>query len=245
MTITARLFGIRYVPVRTRRRGTRRSSRTTCSRGEEQLGRIHLDLHPRPDKYKHAAQFPLVTGVQDVQLPEGVLVCNFADPAVRSPALLDHDDVVTLFHEFGHLMHHVLGGRQRWLGFSGVRDRVGLRRGPVARCSRSGRGTRTRCSSSPGTSRPASRSRRSWSSGCARPTSSARARTRGIRSSTRSCRSRSTAGRRRTSTSRGRWWSCRSSTRPFPLRGGHALLRELRPPRRVLGDVLHVSCGRW
>jgi thimet oligopeptidase len=89
-------------------------------RGEERLGRIYLDLHPRPDKYKHAAQFPLVSGLLGQQLPEGVLVCNFADPAVASPALLDHDDVVTLFHEFGHLMHHLLGGAQRWIGFSGV-----------------------------------------------------------------------------------------------------------------------------
>ncbi len=89
-------------------------------RGSEALGRIYLDLHPRPDKYKHAAQFPLVPGVRGLQKPEGVLVCNFADPAVASPALLDHADVVTLFHEFGHLMHHLLGGAQDWVGFSGV-----------------------------------------------------------------------------------------------------------------------------
>ncbi|MGO9830584.1 MAG: M3 family metallopeptidase [Myxococcaceae bacterium] len=89
-------------------------------RGAEALGRIYLDLHPRPDKYKHAAQFPLVSGVRGLQAPEGVLVCNFADPRVASPALLDHDDVVTLFHEFGHLLHHLLGGAQQWVGFSGV-----------------------------------------------------------------------------------------------------------------------------
>jgi thimet oligopeptidase len=90
------------------------------ARGEAPLGRIYLDLHPRPDKYKHAAQFPLVSGLRGRQLPEGVLVCNFADPRVASPALLDHDDVVTLFHEFGHLLHHLLGGGQTWIGFSGV-----------------------------------------------------------------------------------------------------------------------------
>ena len=41
------------------------------------LGRIYLDMHPREGKYKHAAQFPLKDGVRGVQLPEGVLVCNF------------------------------------------------------------------------------------------------------------------------------------------------------------------------
>ena len=48
------------------------------------------------------------------QLPEGALVCNF------STGLMEHDDVVTFFHEFGHLMHHVLGGAQQWQRFSGV-----------------------------------------------------------------------------------------------------------------------------
>ena len=120
LTITARLFGIRYVASKDPASWHPKVDSYDVFRGSERLGRIHLDLHPRPDKYKHAAQFPIVAGVKGVQLPEGALVCNFADPAVHSPALLDHDDVVTLFHEFGHLMHHVLGGQQPWLGFSGV-----------------------------------------------------------------------------------------------------------------------------
>ena len=86
-------------------------------RGDEQLGRIFLDMHPRDGKYKHAAQFPLKDGVRGAQLPQGVLVCNFP---TGSPALMEHDDVVTMFHEFGHLMHHVLGGHQRWVTQSGV-----------------------------------------------------------------------------------------------------------------------------
>ena len=86
----------------------------------EKLGRIYLDLHPRADKYKHAAQFPMVDGVLGKQLPEGALVCNFADPKEGGPALMDHDDVVTMFHEFGHLMHHVLGGKHHWISQSGV-----------------------------------------------------------------------------------------------------------------------------
>jgi thimet oligopeptidase len=81
------------------------------------LGRIYLDMHPRDGKYKHAAQFPLKDGVRGVQLPEGVLVCNFPE---GDPALMEHDDVVTMFHEFGHLMHHVLGGDHAWITQSGV-----------------------------------------------------------------------------------------------------------------------------
>jgi thimet oligopeptidase len=86
----------------------------------DRLGRIYLDMHPREGKYKHAAQFPLVDGVRGVQLPEGVLVCNFPQPGDGRDALLEHDDVVTMFHEFGHLMHHVLGGHQRWVTQSGI-----------------------------------------------------------------------------------------------------------------------------
>jgi thimet oligopeptidase len=87
--------------------------------GQEKLGRIYLDLHPRADKYKHAAQFPLVAGVAGKQLPEGVLLCNRPDPAA-GPAFMDHSEVVTLFHEFGHLVHYVFSGKQRWMYFSGA-----------------------------------------------------------------------------------------------------------------------------
>ena len=80
----------------------------------ERIGRIHLDLHPRDRKYNHAAQFDLVRGVRDRQLAEGVLVCNF------SRGLMEHSEVVTLFHEFGHLMHYVLAGGHEWVRFSGV-----------------------------------------------------------------------------------------------------------------------------
>jgi thimet oligopeptidase len=85
------------------------------------VGRVHLDLHPREGKYKHAAQFTIANGVEGVQLPEAALVGNLPDPRTSAgPALLEHDHVVTLFHEFGHLLHHVIGGRQRWAAFSGV-----------------------------------------------------------------------------------------------------------------------------
>jgi thimet oligopeptidase len=77
-------------------------------------------MHPREGKYKHAAQFTLRDGVTGKQLPEGVLVCNFPNPRTDAPALMEHDDVVTMFHEFGHLMHHVLGGHHTWIRQSGV-----------------------------------------------------------------------------------------------------------------------------
>jgi thimet oligopeptidase len=88
--------------------------------GDAQLGRVYLDMHPREGKYKHFAQFTLSSGQAGVRLPEGVLVCNFPKPAPGAPALLDHGEVRTFFHEFGHLLHHVLGGHVRWAGQSGV-----------------------------------------------------------------------------------------------------------------------------
>ncbi|QKJ18434.1 M3 family metallopeptidase [Microbacterium hominis] len=84
-------------------------------RGDVVLGRIHLDLHPREGKFNHAACFPLAPAVADRGLPEGVLLCNF------SRGLLEHDDVITFFHEFGHLVHFVLGSRQPWSRSSGIK----------------------------------------------------------------------------------------------------------------------------
>jgi thimet oligopeptidase len=86
----------------------------------ERVARFYLDMHPRPDKYKHAAMFHVKTGVEGRRLPEACLVCNFAAPTADDPALMGHRQVTTFFHEFGHLLHHLFGGRQRYLSFSGI-----------------------------------------------------------------------------------------------------------------------------
>lgn len=118
LDITGRLFGLTYQPVEVSTWHPEVTSYDVLMAepggGEQRIGRIHLDLHPRDRKYNHAAQFDLVPGVRGRQLPEGVLVCNF------SRGLMEHHEVVTLFHEFGHLMHHVLAGRHEWVRFSGV-----------------------------------------------------------------------------------------------------------------------------
>jgi len=87
--------------------------------GDKLIGRFYLDLHPRDGKYQSAAQFPIATGIEGEQIPIGALVCNF--PGGDDPhALMEHDDVVTFFHEFGHLLHHILGGHVAWVNNSGV-----------------------------------------------------------------------------------------------------------------------------
>ncbi len=84
------------------------------------IGRFYLDLHPRPGKYNHAANFGIRNGVDGIQIPEAALVCNFAGGKPGDPGLMEHGDVVTFFHEFGHLLHGVFGGHQRWENISGI-----------------------------------------------------------------------------------------------------------------------------
>ncbi|HUC29407.1 MAG TPA: M3 family metallopeptidase [Candidatus Acidoferrum sp.] len=84
------------------------------------IGRFYLDMHPRPGKYSHAEMAPVLDGVRGKQLPEAILVCNFPAPTASDPGLMTYDDVTTFFHEFGHLMHHILGGQQQWAGISGI-----------------------------------------------------------------------------------------------------------------------------
>ena len=86
----------------------------------EPIGRIYLDMHPREGKSKWFSECSLVGGVIGQQVPEASLVCNFPEPGADDAGLMQYADVVTYFHEFGHLMHEVLGGRQRWAGQSGI-----------------------------------------------------------------------------------------------------------------------------
>ena len=83
------------------------------------VGRFFLDMHPREGKDKWFSAAPVVTGARGRALPEAALICNFPKGDEKDPGLLQYSDVVTFFHEFGHLMHAILGGHTEWAGLSG------------------------------------------------------------------------------------------------------------------------------
>jgi len=84
------------------------------------IGRFYLDMHPRKGKFSHAEMVPVLDGIKGKQLPEAALVCNFPIPTADDPGLMEFGDVETFFHEFGHLMHMILGGQQQWAGIAGI-----------------------------------------------------------------------------------------------------------------------------
>jgi thimet oligopeptidase len=84
--------------------------------GDRALGRFYLDLVPREGKFSHAACFGVREGIAEVQLPQNALVCNFLGGTdVAETARLQYPDVVTFFHEFGHLLHALFSGHGPWL----------------------------------------------------------------------------------------------------------------------------------
>ncbi len=83
-------------------------------------GRFYLDMHPRANKYNHAAQFDIRSGLEGRQIPEAALVCNLPGGKPGDPGLCDVDDVDTFFHEFGHLLHNMFASHGRWAGIAGI-----------------------------------------------------------------------------------------------------------------------------
>ena len=121
LDLSARLFGLRFVQVDGLDLWHASVTAWDVFDGHEPVGRFYLDLFPRENKYGHAACFPYRMGVGGQRLPQAVLVCNFPDPS-KAPdgvALMEFGQVSTFFHEFGHLLHMLLSGRQQWIRNSG------------------------------------------------------------------------------------------------------------------------------
>jgi thimet oligopeptidase len=89
---------------------------------EKFIGTFYLDLFPRMNKYGHAACFPLQPACslsnKELIYPISAIVCNFSEPSKEFPSLLDYSEVITFFHEFGHVIHQLLG-RTKFSLFSG------------------------------------------------------------------------------------------------------------------------------
>jgi oligopeptidase A len=110
-SITADVFGLRY-----RRVGDAAAWHSTVELYEildaasgASLAHFYMDLYPRADKFSHAAAFPLVVGHRRAdgayQRPVSAIVANLTPPDGGHPSLLRHEEVETLFHEFGHILH--------------------------------------------------------------------------------------------------------------------------------------------
>jgi oligopeptidase A len=75
------------------------------------IGQFYVDLYARPTKRGGAWMDETIARrrtARGVQIPVAYLNCNFSGPVGGRPALFTHDDVITLFHEFGHGLHHLL-----------------------------------------------------------------------------------------------------------------------------------------
>ncbi|MBC8406529.1 MAG: Zn-dependent oligopeptidase [Planctomycetes bacterium] len=96
----------------------------------EPLGMFYLDNFPREGKYNHFAQFDIIGGKRladgNYQRPVVALVCNFTPGVSDAPALMSHNEVETIFHEFGHAMHSILTRVKfgRYAGANVARDFV-------------------------------------------------------------------------------------------------------------------------
>lgn len=120
LDVTGKLFGVTFKQVRDTPVWDKQVECYEMFENGKLVGRFYLDMHPREGKYSHAAQFGVRTGVAGKQIPEAVLVCNFPGGIEGDPGLMEHDDVVTFFHEFGHLLHTLFAGRHKWVGIGGI-----------------------------------------------------------------------------------------------------------------------------
>ncbi len=125
LEITGEVFGLEYRPIPAP--NAWHSDVTAYEVHDRESGDplavFYADLFPREGKFGHAAAFDLVPGratPDGYQNPVTAIVANFTRPTADTPSLLKHEEVVTLFHEFGHVLHNSLGHTRlvRFTGFN-------------------------------------------------------------------------------------------------------------------------------
>ncbi|NNE44522.1 MAG: Zn-dependent oligopeptidase, partial [Gemmatimonadetes bacterium] len=112
--ITQEVFGLRYVEVEDPavwNEDVQLFEIHDAATGEF-IAHFYTDLFPRDGKFSHAAAFPLRSGVTlpdgTRQTPVSAIVANITKPTPTTPSLLTHEEVETMFHEFGHILHQTL-----------------------------------------------------------------------------------------------------------------------------------------
>lgn len=92
--------------------------RYRVEQNDEPIGYFYLDMYARPDKYSGAAMFPLRLGITRGQLPEAALLFNLTSPE-QGDGLMGHNEVVSFFHQLGHVLHHTFARSSRWATLTG------------------------------------------------------------------------------------------------------------------------------
>ena len=111
LDLASELFGLAFTRIEPEETWHESVEHFAVTMDGKAAGSISLDMHPRPGKNKWFTSFGYTLGLKGRQLPHNVLVCNFPDPNAQSgPALMEHQQVVTFFHEFGHLVHGIVRG---------------------------------------------------------------------------------------------------------------------------------------
>ncbi|HEY2923716.1 MAG TPA: M3 family metallopeptidase, partial [Candidatus Eisenbacteria bacterium] len=120
LDVTSKMFGVTYKRIANAPVWDASVEAYEVYEGPRFIGRFYFDLHPRPGKFNHAAKFTVRQGSKGIQIPEHTLVCNFPGGKPGDPGLMEHSEVQTFFHEFGHLLHAIFGGQGRWEPVAGT-----------------------------------------------------------------------------------------------------------------------------
>ena len=119
--VTSRIFGLTFRPVSNVNVWHPSVRVYEVLDGGRLIGRVYLDLHPRANKASTTASVSTVRqGVEGRHVPESVLVASLPGGQPGDSGLMTHDEARTLFHEFGHVVHRLVGGHREWAGLSSL-----------------------------------------------------------------------------------------------------------------------------